>query len=69
MEIGTRIKFFEPKKGDTYHRKGKWKQGIILQKFPRFYLVLVEEKYKECFYENEVFLINENIESEWERNF
>lgn len=68
MEIGTRIKFFEPKEGDTYHRKGKWKQGVILQIFPTFYLVLVENSYRECFHKDEVYDINVDIKSEQKRN-
>lgn len=61
MDIGTRVKVFKEKEGDTYHRIGDWKKGIILQKLPNFYLVLLEGNYKECFYESEVFKLDEDI--------
>ena len=62
MEIGEPIKVFKERCGDGYHKKGDWKSGVIIDIYPNFYLVTVEGKYKECFFKNEVYGINEVVE-------
>ena len=68
MEVGTRIKVFKERCGDMYHKKGDWKTGVILKEYSNYYLVLLEDKYKECFFKSEVFGINEVVEPRQEEN-
>ena len=65
INIGDAVKVFKARDFDTCHQKGEWKKGVVLKKYPQFYLILIENAYKECFFESEVWLINdENIGSE-----
>lgn len=67
MEAGTRVKVFKDSEFDIYHRNVVIKTGTIVKEYPRFYLVLLDGGYKECFYKNEVFRINEDIKPEQKR--
>lgn len=67
MEAGTRVKVFKESEFDIYHRTLVVKTGTIIKEYPRFYLVLMDANYRECFYKNEVFRINEDIEPEQKR--
>ena len=54
IEIGDKIKVFKERNSDTYHKQGEYKNGVVLGKYPNFYLVLIEDSYRECFRENEL---------------
>lgn len=60
IEIGDKIKVF--KDGDAYHKKGEWKKGVVLGKYPNFCLVMIEEKYRESFKESELIKNDKNNE-------
>lgn len=51
---GTKVKVFKEKNYDTYHKQGEYKNGVVLKKYPNFYLLLLEDSYRECFRENEI---------------
>ena len=68
MEKGTRVKVFKEKDSDIYHKTLIKKTGTIIGEYPMFYLVLLDDNYRECFYKNEVYRINEDIEPEQERD-
>lgn len=64
MEKGTRVKVYKEKEYDIYHRSFEIKTGTIIGEYPRFYLVLLDGNYRECFFKNEVFKIDEDIKPE-----
>lgn len=56
---GTKVKVFKEKYGDTYHRQVEEKTGVVLKKYPNFYMILLEDKYRECFKEYELMIMEE----------
>lgn len=63
FEIGEEILVFKEKNVDYYHRRGEYVKGVILKKYPYFYLVEVKKAYKECFYESEIYRYDKDIKS------
>ena len=54
IAVGDKIKVFKERNSDTYHKQGEYKKGVVLAKYPKFYLVWLEDNYRECFRENEL---------------
>lgn len=54
IEIGDEVTVFKEKNEDYYHKQGEYKKGIVLAKYPNFYLLQIEGKYKECFKRSEI---------------
>lgn len=63
FKIGEEILVFKEKNVDYYHRRGEYVKGIILKKYPYFYLIEVKKAYRECFYESEICKYDKDIKS------
>lgn len=59
IEEGSKVMVFKEREGDTYHRQGEYKTGVVLKKYPNFCLVWLEDKYRECFKEYELIGVKE----------
>lgn len=63
FEIGEKILVFRKKDDDYYHNRGIYVEGIIIKKYPKFYLIKIKNVYRECFYESEICKYDKDIKS------